>query len=404
MSNVTVGILGLGRGFAHLRNFLATEGTDVIGACDWYESRHKRAKEHLSSVGASTPLFKEYEELLALKPDAIVIASHGRIQVEHACVAMEAGSHAISEVPGAYTYDELLRLRETVERTGKTYMLAENTCFWDFFRYFRKWVADDLFGPISIAEGEYLHYLPNTLRSPNGTPYTPTAVEAEGVKDTVPVWRADQPPIQYLTHDLGPLLEVLDDRCVSVTCQSGPWQSPEAPLRSDGQIALYQTEKGRLIKIMVTLNTRRPEEHRYRLFGIDGSAEWFGYEQFARRLTRGQATRGGWERIPIGYAARDDDTSTGHGGADSKVARAFIDAICYGKPAPIDVYRCIEYCLPGILANKSAEQGGIPIEIPNLRRTPYTSTNFWEVVGLPESDPVGGNYKEELQKLREMVE
>jgi len=31
-----------------------------------------------------------------------------------------------------------------------------------------------------------------------------------------PVWRADQPPIQYLTHDLGPLLEVLDDRVVSV--------------------------------------------------------------------------------------------------------------------------------------------------------------------------------------------
>ena len=96
---------------------------------------------------------------------------------------------------------------------------------------------------------------------------------------------------------------------------------------SDGQIALFRTAKGSLIKIMVTLNTRRPEEHRYRLFGVDGSAEWFGYEQFARRLTRSQETRDGWERIPIGYAAVDDDTTTGHGGADSKVARAFIDSV-----------------------------------------------------------------------------
>ena len=400
MSAVTVVILGLGRGFAHLRNFLATEGAEVVGACDWYESRHERAKAHIASVGAKTQLFREYDELLALKPDAIVVASHGKVQVEHACMAMEAGSHVISEVPGAYTFDELIRLRDTVERTGKTYMLAENTCFWDFFRYFRKWIVDDLFGPISVAEGEYLHYLPNTLRSADGTPYTPTAAKAEGITDTSQVWRADQPPIQYLTHDLGPLLEVLDDRCVSVTCKSGPWRSPEAPLRTDGQIALYQTAKGHLIKIMVTLNTRRPEEHRYRLFGVDGSAEWFGYEQFARRLTRDQETRDGWERIPIGYAARDDDTSTGHGGADSKVARAFIDAIRNGKSAPIDVYRCIEYCLPGILANKSAQQGGLPIEIPDLRRTPNTSTDFWDVVGLPDSDPEGGNYKDELRKLR----
>ena len=399
MSNITVGVLGLGRGFTHVRNFLSTEGADVIGACDWYESRHERAKAHIDEVGAKTQLFKEYDELLALKPDAIVLASHGKVQVEHACMALEAGAHVISEVPGAYTFEELVQLRDAVERSGKTYMLAENTCFWDFFRYFRKWIVDDLFGPISVAEGEYLHYLPNTLRLPDGGAARPT--EARGATDIEQSWRADQPPIQYLAHDLGPLLEILDDRCVSVTCRSAPWRSPEAPLRSDGQIALFQTAKGHLIKIMVTLNTRRPEEHRYRLFGVDGSAEWFGYEQFARRLTRSQETRDGWERIPIGYAAVDDDTTTGHGGADSKVARAFIESIREGKPSPIDVYRCIEYCLPGIIANQSAQMGGVPLEIPDLRRTPFETSGFWEVVGLPEKDPVGGNFKQELQKLRD---
>src|SRR4029079_5824567 len=95
---------------------------------------------------------------------------------------------------------------------------------------------------------------------------------------TGPAWRSDQPPIQYLTHDLGPLLEILDDRCVSVSCQSAPWRNPDTPLRSDGQIALFQTQKGVLIKILITLSTRRPAEHRYRLFGVEGSAEWFSYE------------------------------------------------------------------------------------------------------------------------------
>ena len=399
MSDITVGILGLGRGLAHLRNFMATPGAQVIGACDWYEARHERAFQHIQVNGAEIHLFKEYDEVLNLRPDAVVVASHGKVQVEHACMALEAGCHVLSEVPGAYTQEELVRLRDTVERTGKTYMLAENTCFWDFFRYFRKWVAMDLFGPISIAEGEYLHYLPNTLRRPNGEPLMPTQAKAGGISDAAPIWRADQPPIQYLTHDLGPLLEVLDDRCVSVTCRSAPWRSREAPLRSDGQIALFQTAKGHLIKIMVTLNTRRPEEHRYRLFGVDGSAEWFSYEGFARRLTRSQQTRNGWERIPIGFAAQDDDTTTGHGGADAKVAAAFIAALQAGKPAPIDVYRGIEYCLPGIMANVSAQLGGAPVEIPDMRRTPYVASSFWDVVGLPEHDPPGANYKEEIAAL-----
>ena len=63
-------------------------------------------------------------------------------------------------------------MRQTVEYTGKTYMLGENTCYWDFFRYFRKWVAEDRFGPISIAEGEYIHHLPGTLFRPDSSRHT----------------------------------------------------------------------------------------------------------------------------------------------------------------------------------------------------------------------------------------
>ena len=118
-------------------------------------------------------------------------------------------------------------------------------------------------------------------------------------------WRADQPPIQYLTHDLGPLLEVLDDRCVSVTCRSAPWRNPETPLRSDGQIALFHTAKGTLIKIMVTLSTARPAEHRYRLFGVAGGAECFSYEQGCRRFTRAARERDGWEFLPVGLPETD---------------------------------------------------------------------------------------------------
>ena len=65
-------------------------------------------------------------------------------------------------------------------------MLGENTCYWDFFRYFRKWVAEDRFGPISIAEGEYLHHLPRTLMPPEGTPITPPRPAPRGAPTPCP--------------------------------------------------------------------------------------------------------------------------------------------------------------------------------------------------------------------------
>ena len=390
MEKLKVGILGLRRGIAHLHNFLSIDQAEVIGACDRFEANRQRAEELLAPAGGQ--VVPEFEDLLEMEPDAVVIASNGKCQVEHACQAMEAGCHVLSEVPGADTEEELIRLRDTVERTGKTYMLGENSCFLDFLRYWRKWILEGRFGPISMAEGEYLHYLPESLYAPDGSRLSPTEAKAQGRTDCKPIWRADQPPIQYLTHDLGPLLEVLDDRVVSVTCRSAPWRCVDAPLRSDGQIALFHTAKGLLIRIMVTLNTRRPGEHRYRLFGTEGSAEFFDYEGFCRRFDRDREEPEGWERIDIGTAALDD-LSDGHGGTDIKVARYFTEAILADKPAPIDVYRGIEFALPGIIANRSAEMGGAQLAVPDLRREPFATTTFWDTVGLPDTEPTGQPYQ-----------
>ena len=390
MDKLRVGVLGLRRGLTHLRNFLAIEEAEVIGAADRFPACRERAEEMMGPNGGK--VVAEYDDLLAMKPDAIIVASNGKQQVEHACRAMEAGCHVLSEIPGADTEAELIRLRDAVERTGMTYMTGENSCFLDFLRYWHKWISEDRFGPISIAEAEYLHYLPATLWAPDGSRFTPSEAKAQGRRDCTPIWRADQPPIQYLTHDLGPLLEVLDDRCVSVSCRSAPWRCKEAPLRSDGQIALFHTAKGALIKIMITLNTRQPSGHRYRILGTDGTAEWFSYEGFCRRLDRDREEKEGWERIDIGSAALDQDTSTGHGGTDLKLARHFTKAVLEGRPAPIDVYRGIEYALPGIIANRSAELGGVPLAIPDMRREPFTGSGFWDVVGLPHEEPPGVAY------------
>ncbi len=196
MDKLKVGILGLRRGIRHLESFLRIEEVDIVGACDRFAPNRARAEEAIASAGGNGVVLHEYDDLLKLEPDAVVVASNGKMQVEHACQAMEAGCHVPSEIPGADSDDELVRLRDTVERIGKTYVLGENACYSDFSRYWRKWVLDGRFGPISIAEGEYLHYLPQTLYLPDGSRLSPSEARAKGITDAEPIWRADQPPIQ----------------------------------------------------------------------------------------------------------------------------------------------------------------------------------------------------------------
>jgi hypothetical protein len=192
---------------------------------------------------------------------------------------------------------------------------------------------------------------------------------------------------------LGPLLEVLDDRVVSVNCVEAPWWNRDTPLRSDGQYALFKTARGRLIRILVTLNTRRPGAHNYRLFGTEGSVEWYSHEGFTRRLGREREESDGWERIDIGTARSDGDLASGHGGTDIWTAVTFTRAILAGRSVPIDVFRMADYTLPGILAARSAEQGGAPIAVPDIRRKPFERTEFWDHVGLPEDEPEARAYE-----------
>ena len=383
MTRLKVGILGLGRGRTYLSNFLQLDNVILVGAADRYELRRAPQRDKIEAAGGR--LVNEFEDLLALKPDAVMIATNGRVHADHSIHALEAGCHVLCEIPTSFTEEELVRLRDTVERTGKLYMVAENSCFMDFLRYWRKWLLEGKFGDVSCAHCEYVHYLPQTLVLPDGRVLSPSEAEAEGRSDGIPTWRADQPPIQYLTHDLGPLFEVLDDRAVSVVCMSSPTHCKEAPLRSDGQTAVFKTEKGRIIQCTVTLNTRVPPGHRYRIFGTDGGAEWFAYEKQCRVAFGDGDIHDGWTWTKVGAAAEDDDTTTGHGGVDIKVARAFVHAVLAGKTSPIDVYRGIDYTLPGIIAARSAEQGGMPLPIPDLRDRPFSGTRFWEHVPLPEN-------------------
>ncbi len=56
-----------------------------------------------------------------------------------------------------------------------------------------------------------------------------------------------------------------------------------------------------------------------------------------------------------------------HGTAENPVASEFTESIIGGKIPSIDVYRAMDYTIPGICAHLSAQKGGDVVSVPNLR-------------------------------------
>ncbi len=55
-----------------------------------------------------------------------------------------------------------------------------------------------------------------------------------------------------------------------------------------------------------------------------------------------------------------------------------------------------DFTLPGIIAARSAELGGQPLTVPDIRRKAFEGTDFWEHVGLPEEEPEGRDYVSDM--------
>jgi len=65
-----------------------------------------------------------------------VIATPIEYHAQQSIVAMESGKHVLCEQTAAYTVDDCERLIQTVRRTGRVYMMAENYCY---FHYIQEW-------------------------------------------------------------------------------------------------------------------------------------------------------------------------------------------------------------------------------------------------------------------------
>ncbi|CAN5693453.1 Gfo/Idh/MocA family oxidoreductase [soil metagenome] len=369
MDNIRVGIVGK-RGASAVQGLRAVEGVEVEAFCEIDPSAlASQLKEHGVEKG-----FLRFEEMLD-HVDAVAIGSPMQLHVPQAILALEAGKHVLSEVTAAVSLEECWRLLDAVRASGKTYMLAENYCYFEENVLIREMVRKGLFGDIYFAEGEYIHDVRFLHHNADGSPTWRY------------YWQVGTPGNTYITHELGPPMQWMraqdpDDRIETVACLgTGVHTDPEHP-HDDTCLTLVKLKSGKLLKMRIDMMSNTPGMSYYSLQGVLGTYESGRGGGVGSRIWTGPNKSVAWgdshrewrpvadylEHLPADYKVHAEAAGqAGHGGGDYHTARIFAQSIRDGSPPDIDVYDALAWTATGLCSQISIASGGVPIRVPDFR-------------------------------------
>lgn len=357
---VKIGIVGLGRGLSLAQGLIGNKNARIAAICDKFADRVENGKEFCEKHGITDyEVYDDYEELLKKSDvDAIILATDAPLHTPMAIQAMEAGKHVLSEIPVVYSMEHIRDLKRCVKAHPELkYFCGENCCYWAIAEAWKEMRENGMFGEIAYAESEY-HHCEGKITPPD-----------EGGFKTG--WRIRHDAITYLTHNLGPLLYIMDDKCVSVSCMV-----PDAvfnPYRTgqENGIAIFKTAKGAVIRIFIGFGVYVGIQHNTALYGTEGSIWTDKNKHFTEgnsfaKLKSVPGTIFKPLEIPVGTKFPGDTERDAHDGVDTKMIRDFVNCIINDTKPRVDIDLAINMALPGMIAAESARRGGELMEIPEI--------------------------------------
>ncbi len=392
IDTVRIAIIGLGmRGSGAVYRYTFLEGVKVMALCDIVPENVEKAQKVLAEKGlpkADSYTGKEDWKKICERDDIdlIYICTHWALHTPIAVYAMEHGKHVATEVPAALSIEECWQLVNTSEKTRKHCMQLEN-CNYDFFEMATLNMAQQgLFGEIVHGEGAYIH----DLRRLNFD-------EENGYWD---MWRLKHLEKRdanlYPTHGFGPVCHIMNihrgdkmNYLVSVSSnQFGMTAYAKDKFGEDSDYAkreykkgdmnttLVKTQKGKTILIQHDVTSPRPYSRKHLISGTKGFAQkwprqgialdpdghsFLSDEEMEKILKK-------YEHPIIKEVGDKAKEVGGHGGMDFTMDYRLIYCLRNGLPLDQDVYDAAEWSAIIELSEKSVENNGMPVKVPDFTR------------------------------------
>ncbi|RTE55416.1 gfo/Idh/MocA family oxidoreductase [Arenibacter aquaticus] len=330
-------------------------------------------RDRLMKVYACKKSYESLDKLLKdPKIEAVFIATPAPDHAAHVLASLNAGKHVLCAVPAAWTLEECYELREAVNRTGLTYMMAETSVYRQATISVKKFYKEGAFGKVFSAAAEYNH----------------PGLEELYFEDGKATWRHGVPPMLYPTHCTSFLISVTGERLTQVTAmgwgddspllQNNPYNNPFW-----NETAFFKTNKGTPFRVEVNWKgaLREVERGEWRgdkmsfymseHGGGDSTLVWAsneigkddaGFKNKKSRVEKYDQPLW-WKTDMLPAALRH---GSGHDGSHSFITHEFIDAIVNNRDPEINIHESLAYTAPGIVAHKSALKGGESMNIPSF--------------------------------------
>ena len=392
---VRVAIVGTGlRGRSVLHELLGVGNVRITALCDTVPDKVEMAVQQMQKAGHDyqparfTQGERDYERLVQQGDiDLVYTATPWQYHVPVVLAAMNAGKHAATEVPAAYTLEDCWKLVDTSERTRRHCIMMENCNYGYNELLVLNMVRSGAFGDIKHAGAAYNHDLREILFENKD----------EGL------WRrahhTQRNANLYPTHGLGPVAIMLDinrgDRFDYLVSMSTPefglsrWREAHEPkdsskwketyLTGDLNISLIKTARGRTIRLEHDVSSPRPYSRINSVQGTKGIFEDYP----ARIYLEGQAGGERWTTLDahkakfehsLWRALGEKARSGGHGGMDFVMAYRLMQCMREGLAPDMDVYDAAAWSAPGPLSEMSVARGSAPMKFPDFMRGKWRET------------------------------
>ncbi|MCP4782932.1 MAG: Gfo/Idh/MocA family oxidoreductase [Fuerstiella sp.] len=339
---IRVGIAGYGLcAFGAHFGFQNHPNVEVVAVTDLISER----RAGLAKACGCEKTYPSCEEMI--KDDsieAVFIATDAPSHARLAVAALEHGKHVASAVPAVHgSLEDADRLFETVQKTGRKYMMFETSYFHADLHAWHQEYQAGLHGKLVYSEGEYFHYFGAPLGGYN--PKT-KQVDTNG-------WRKGLPPQYYPTHSNAYYIGVTGGSFTEVSCMGNPSAVPHLQAKNNdyknpfgSEIALFRTSEGGMSRMAVCWDMPSAHGEQGRIYGQKNGT---GKVEVSR------------PPLPPGVGAG------GHGGSHGYLMSEFVDAVLRDRKPRVDVAQALNMTVAGIVAHQSALKDGELLKIPQYK-------------------------------------
>lgn len=375
MKKIKLGVVGLNRGNVHAINSLKCSNTELVAVCDTdCEKADARASEYRKiSPDSNIKVYYDYHKLLEdPEIDAVVMATPIDVHTQTVTDALNAGKHVLSEVIVATAIEDIYKIGEAIKKSGKIYMMAENYCFIRPLLIIEELIRSGRLGEIYYAESDYLKDFQE---------YNPNFPNIGGWRQKTYFGRRGHP---YITHTLGPLLHIMKEKVVNVSCMAS---GHSFDMVADNTCTLMlQTDKGHLIRLRSSFVSPRPDNVTYYSFqGTNGCYQApQGSKDFHKVYIKGIGEHNKWSNIyefkeycsdewkkywnPNDYMENmlDNDTYELYDSGTVMMLEKFASCILNGDAVPVSFSDAANWTAAGILSEESVNNNVKSVDVPQF--------------------------------------